>query len=53
VAIVNGLLLDAVAPVYSSVPVVPLPPNTTALALLPKTPVVLTLLTVATLKVPD
>src|SRR3989442_1759714 len=49
---VNFFVLDAVLPVYWSVPVAPLLPSTTALALLPKTPLALALLIVAMLKLP-
>src|SRR2546428_10952 len=49
---VNFFVLDAVLPVYWSVPVVPLLPRTTALALLPNTPLALALLIVAILKLP-
>ncbi len=49
---INCLLLVAVAPVYSNVPVVPDPPKVTPVALFPRGPFVLELLTVATLIVP-
>ena len=52
VAMVKGFVLDAVEPVYCSVPVVPLAPNVTAVTLLPNTPLALALLIVAMLKVP-
>lgn len=51
-AMVNGLVLVAVAPVYSRVPVLPLLPRITGKALLPRVPLALTLLIVAILSVP-
>ena len=52
VAMVNGFELAVVAPVYCSVPVVPLPPKVTAVALLPSVPATLALLMVLTASVP-
>ena len=52
VAMVNGFELAVVAPVYCSVPVVPLPPKVTAVALLPRVPATLALLMVPMASVP-
>jgi hypothetical protein len=49
---VKVFVLEAVEPVYCNVPVVPLPPSVTGVALLPNTPLLLALLIVAMLKVP-
>ena len=53
VASANSSVLEALAPVYSKVPLVPLLPNVTAVALLPNTPLALALLIVPMDKVPD
>jgi hypothetical protein len=49
---VNGLVLLAVAPVYSKVPVAPELPSTTAVALLPRGPGALALVIVGMASVP-